>query len=523
MDRMDPDRLNPDPVNPDSMNPDRLLMIDLSGTTLTADERAFLAERPVGGVCLFARNIQDRSQLADYTADLRALCGEDLLVALDQEGGGVVRAPFLPYPPGAMALGAANDPQLTHDVAAATARGLRAVGVNVDFAPVADVNNNPANPVIADRSFGGDPEHVARHVVAFLTGLQTEGVAATVKHFPGHGDTSLDSHLALPTVSADRARLDALELLPFREAVAANVAGVMSFHGLLPALDPEHPATLSHPVMTGLLRQRLGFDGVVFTDALSMRAIADTYGPAEAAVRAVAAGVDMPLHTGPLAEHAAILAALEKARDEGRLESGELARSLQRLTQLASRFPAHYAPGEAWRPGDEELLQKAAHRAVVKLGDLEALPPGTTLVLVAAEQVVTSAASQLTATPAETFAEALEAAGFRVRRAFYQMEALEQARRHILPQLGGGAVTVFASTSRVRMTEAERAFAQEVARAAARYVHVALWNPYHVHDLPGPALVTFGFRPPSARAAAEMLRTGVADGQPPVPLSVRTP
>lgn len=502
------------------MDLNRLLMIDLSSTTPTPDERAFLNEHPVGGVCLFARNIHDRYQLADYTTSLRELCGEHLLIALDQEGGGVVRALDLPYPPSAMALGAANDPVLTRDVAAATARGLRAVGVNVDFAPVADVNDNPANPVIADRSFGSDPAHVARHVIAFTRGLQHEGIAATAKHFPGHGNTSQDSHLTLPTVTGSRTQLEALELTPFRAAITAGVAGVMTFHGMLPALDAEQPATLSRPIITGLLREELGFDGVVFTDALSMRAIADTYGPAEAAVRAVAAGVDMPLHTGPLSEHAAILGALRHALTEGRLEPSQLERSLQRLQRLAAHYPARYAPDTAWRDGDTELLREAARRAVVKLGTLDPLEPGTTIVLVAAEQVVTSAASQLTAAPAETLAAALEAEGFTVTRAYYRIDTLERGREQILPLVRNDAVTVFASTSRVRMDAPERAFAQDVAKTAARFVHIALWNPYHVHDLPGPALVTFGFRPVSARAVAEALRTGTAEGQCPVPLSV---
>ena len=322
----------------------RLLMIDLSHDTLTPDERAFLAEHHVGGVCLFSRNIRDRVQLIDYTGELRALLGEDLIVAVDQEGGGVVRVRDVPYPPGAMALGAADDSDLTRAVAAATARGLRAVGVTLDFAPVADVNNNPNNPVIADRSFGNDPEHVARHVGAFVEGLQAEGVGATAKHFPGHGDTDTDSHEALPRLGVSLERLEHTELVPFRDAIHAGVAAVMSYHGLIPVLDAEMPATLSRAIMTGLLRERLGFDGLVLTDALNMRAIADTYGPAEAAVRALSAGVDMPLHVGPMAEHREILVAVERAHAEGRLDPEETARSLERVRRFSERFPARADP-----------------------------------------------------------------------------------------------------------------------------------------------------------------------------------
>ena len=269
------------------MNPERLLMIDLSGPQLTPEERAFLAEHPVGGVCLFARNIRDRFQVAELTAELRALCGESLLVATDQEGGGVVRSLDVPYPPGAMALGAADDPALTEKVGAATARGLRAQGINLNFAPVADVNNNPRNPVIADRSFGEDPERVARHVAAFIRGTQGAGVAACVKHFPGHGDTETDSHLGLPVLEADSARLEGLEFVPFRAAMAADVAAVMSAHIVLPQFDPAQPATLSRAVLTGLLREHLGFGAVIFTDALNMRAVADRTTPTEAVLGAL--------------------------------------------------------------------------------------------------------------------------------------------------------------------------------------------------------------------------------------------
>lgn len=496
----------------------QLLMIDLSGPSLTADERAFLSERRVGGVCLFARNVRDRVQVADYTAELRGLCGDDLLIGIDQEGGGVVRALDVPYPPSAMALGAADDIDLTRRVAAATARGLRALGVNIDFAPVADVNNNPQNPVIADRAFGSDPQHVARQVVAFVQGMQAEGVAATVKHFPGHGDTAIDSHLALPRLEADLARLDGLELPPFRAAFAAGVAGVMSGHIVLPQLDPQHPATLSRPLMTKLLRDTLGFDGMIFTDALNMKAVADVYGPGEAAVQALAAGCDMPVHAGPLEEHTAILEAFTTASDEGRLDPVELGRSAQRVRRLARRYPLSASQQGAWADGDEALLNEAARRGLVKLGDFRALGLGSSLTIVAAARVKTAAASQLERSPAEDFAIVLAAQGFKVQRAFYHRETLEANSAEVLRSVAETDNTLFVSTGRTRMEQAEKNLASEVAQRSKNFVHVALWNPYHVTDVPGPALITFGFRPRSLEAAAEALVSGEATGRPPIPL-----
>ncbi len=497
------------------MNPDRLLMIDLSGPSLTPDERAFLSEHPVGGVCLFARNIEDRFQVAELTGELRALCGEALLVATDQEGGGVVRSLDAPYPPGAMALGAADDPALTEKVGAATARGLRAQGINLNFAPVADVNSNPRNPVIADRSFGEDPAKVARHVAAFVRGTQAEGVAACVKHFPGHGDTETDSHLGLPVLVADSARLEGLELVPFRAALTAGVAGVMSAHIVLPQFDPAQPATLSRAVLTGLLRDRLGFGGVVFTDALNMRAVGDRYSPAEAVPGALTAGADMPVHVGPLREHREIVSGLRRALDEGRLEPASVERSLERVAALARRYPAQPDSDAAWAEGDAALLQEAAGRAVVQFGKLDIKLPFT---LVAAAQVRASAASQTTVSPAETLREVLDQAGFPAQLLSYTRDTLAETQ-DLLPRVAQASGTVvFVSTARTRMGAEERAFAQAVARAARSFVHLALWNPYHVSDLPAPALVTFGFREMSLRAAAAALTGAPVTGKPPITL-----
>lgn len=497
------------------------LMIDLAGPSLSADERALLRDYRVGGICYFSRNFRDRFQAAELSHELRELQGEELLIATDQEGGGVVRALDVPYSPGTMLLGAADDLELTRQVAAATARGLRAMGVNLDFAPSADVNNNPLNPVIGDRSFGSDPERVARQVVAFVQGLQAEGVAATVKHFPGHGDTSVDSHLALPRLEVSRERLEAVEFAPFRAAIRAGVACVMSYHGVVPALEGGGPATLSRKVMTEVLRDELGFDGVSFTDALEMQAIAQAFGPEESVLRALEAGVDLPLydvHTGPVRTHAAILQGIDRALDEGRLEPAEVARNLERVTRLGRRYRVTPDPETAWREGDEALLAEAARRAVVVLGELAPLTAGSSLLLVSAAGTVGGAASDRLTTPAEALSRALAARGFRVRQVFYEREALESARAELLAKLQDAQTTLFVSTSRTRMPSNEAALAREVARQSARFVHVALWNPYHVQDLPGPAVVSFGFREASVRAVVEVLAGGDATGSLPTPL-----
>ena len=500
------------------MNPAQLLMIDLSGTALTPDERAFLQSHPLGGVCLFRRNIRDRFQLADYTAALRELLGDDLLIAIDQEGGSVVRLQDVPYGPGAMALGAANKLELTRQVAAATARGLHAVGVTVNFAPVADVNNNPRNPVIAERAFGSEPERVAAQVVAFVQGHQAAGVAATVKHFPGHGDTDIDSHLDLPRLTVGLERLQRLELVPFKAAFAAGVAAVMSYHGLVTAIDANEPATLSPQVMTGLLRDQLGFDGVSFSDALDMRAIAARYKPAEATVRALAAGIDMPVQLGPVSRHEAIINGLKQALAAGRLDPLALARSRERLVRLAHRYPAHSDPASVWQGGDEALLGEAARCAVTIIGTLRPLAAGERVALVTATNAVGGAASDPIDSPAEALARRLELLGVQVVRAHYQRSAPLAASESVLSAVRAAGRALFISTARLRMAQDEAELGAQVARTAREFAHVALYNPYHVQDLPGPAIVSFSFHPYAIAAVAEVLLGRPAEGTLPIAL-----
>jgi beta-N-acetylhexosaminidase len=250
-------------------------------------------ENGLGSVCLFGSNILSPEQLAVLTAQIHAVA-PDVLVATDEEGGDVTRLHLRegsPHP-GNAALGMVDDVALTEAVARSIGSELRAAGVDLDLAPVVDVNSNPANPVIGVRSFGADQSLVARHTRAYVAGLQSAGVGACVKHFPGHGDTSIDSHLGLPTVTATVEVLRGRELVPFAAAVAAGSLAVMTSHVLLPAIDPVLPATLS-PSVVALLRDDLGFDGLLVSDALDMKGASAGRGEPAAAVLALAAGCDL--------------------------------------------------------------------------------------------------------------------------------------------------------------------------------------------------------------------------------------
>lgn len=318
----------------------QLFVVDFSGSQPCDDVARLIKDGGVGGVILFDKNIVDAPQIARLTNDLQHLADRDrvppLLVLVDQEGGPVVRVRGTHFP-SAMAFGAAGDESLVAAAAAVTARELRAVGTHVNCAPACDVNNNPENPVIGVRSFGEDPARVARLARQAVIAMQAAGVLATAKHFPGHGDTSVDSHLALPTVAHSRSRLDAVELLPFREAIGAGVAAVMTAHVVYPALDPELPATLS-PTIIGFLRQTLGFDGLVVTDSMRMRALADRYTPGEAAVAAVQAGVDVVLACGPAEAQREALEAVRAAVRDGRIAETRIREAAQRVLAAKRRL-----------------------------------------------------------------------------------------------------------------------------------------------------------------------------------------
>ncbi|MEV4833030.1 glycoside hydrolase family 3 N-terminal domain-containing protein [Nonomuraea sp. NPDC049486] len=303
-------------------------------------------DQGLGGVVLFARN----HPLDRAARQIRAH-SPDAIVAVDEEGGTITRfeVEHGSSVPGNRALGVVDDVKLTERVGRQLGRMLAGAGVTLDYAPTADVNANPANPVIGVRSFGPDPDLVARHTAAYVAGVQGAGVAACAKHFPGHGDTTTDSHLALPTVHASRDLLAERDLPPFRAAVEAGVRSIMCGHLLVPALDPDLPATLSRAALTELLRGELGFDGMLVTDAIEMRAVAAMLEPGEIAVRALAAGADA-VCAGHVTEDG--LYALRDAIVEA-VRSGALPE--ERLAEAAARVRAV----SAWYAGQAALRAQA--------------------------------------------------------------------------------------------------------------------------------------------------------------------
>ena len=319
----------------------QLVIGGLPGPTIPVELRSLAREFQLGGIILFGRNIEAPEQVADLAHDIQALASEyPLWVSVDQEGGRVARlgAPFTEWPPMAV-LGRSSDPTLASRFAAAMAAELKAVGISLDYAPVLDINTNPKNPVIGDRALAADAETVATLGSAIIRGLQDYGVAACGKHFPGHGDTSVDSHFDLPAVEHPPDRIRRVECVPFREAIHADVAFIMTAHVLVRCFDDTHPATLSPRIVGALLRDELGYDGVILSDDLEMKAITNTLSPPEAAVQAIAAGCDGVLVCGgDLGTQAGTLEALVHAVEDGRIAFSRLEETLKRHRRAKERF-----------------------------------------------------------------------------------------------------------------------------------------------------------------------------------------
>ncbi len=333
----------------------RLFVLGFPGTTIPPELGALAREWDLGGVILFGRNIDEPEQVAELSYDAQQLAaGLPLWVSVDQEGGRVARlkAPFTEWPAMA-ALGRSGDRELSRRVAIALARELTAVGVTLDFAPVLDLYHEGADPVIGDRALSDDPEVVAELAASFIEALQANGVAACGKHFPGHGDTRADSHHELPVVEHPPERFRARDLVPFRAAIGAGVASVMTAHVLFPAFDEEHPATLSSTIID-VLRTELGHGGLVITDDLEMGAITASQPASGASVQALAAGCDTLLLCGPSVErHVAAIEAVIHAVETEQVPRSVVDRALRRQEEVKSRFlqlpPARPLSGAALR------------------------------------------------------------------------------------------------------------------------------------------------------------------------------
>jgi beta-N-acetylhexosaminidase len=480
-------------------------MHTLEGQNVPADVLEAVRAGQIGAFCLFGgKNIASPAHLRELSETLAAAARDGgqppPLIGIDQEGGQLMAVTGgATELPGNMALGAARSPMLAREAGRVLARELLAMGVNLNFAPCLDVNINPANPVVGTRSFGDDPALVAELGAALIAGLQGEGVMASVKHFPGHGDTSGDSHFSAPVVTHDRDRLDAVELLPFRAALAAGVGSVMSAHVIYTALDPDAPATLSRPILTDLLRGELGFDGLVLTDAMDMAAVA-TGGALPSVRAALAAGADLVV-LAHLPDQMTLHAAVSELRDPA--SEGRILRARQAAPQAL--------PSLSILGGTEHqaVAQEIADQSITVVRDGGRLPLTHGL----DEPVIVITPEPANLTPADTSAgvDIALAEAIRLRRP--NTLALQLAHgasdgdvRRVLEASRDAGVIVVGTIS-VADDPAQAALVQALLARGDRPVVISLRTPYDLVAFPAVEtyLCAYSIRPASMEAVARVL------------------
>ncbi len=358
------------------------LFVGFSGTTVSEELRYAVKEYKIANIILFSRNIIDAEQLKTLCNDIQQLVrsetGHSALIAIDQEGGIVTRlSDDCVNIPGTMALASTGDTNNAYRAGVITANQIKALGININFAPCVDVNSNPKNPVIGVRSFGDDPKKVGEYASAMIKGFGEGGVMACVKHFPGHGDTDMDSHISLPCVDKSKSELEKCELLPFKTAIEAGAPAVMTAHILFPQLEPDNvPATMSRRIITDLLRDEMGFEGIVISDCMQMAAIREHFGTVNGIISAMTAGVDMVLVCHDLKLSCEAVSEVEKAVLDGKLNRDEMLESANRIISYKNKWADSKADSEFYieiaRNENSSLVQKT----ITAVGNCETMPTG---------------------------------------------------------------------------------------------------------------------------------------------------
>ena len=472
-------------------------------------------------------------ELASLFNRLQGVSALPLLTTSDFEWGVAMRVAGATKFPRAMAFGATGDPQLAYEAGKVVGLESRAIGVHVDFGPVADVNNNPRNPVINIRSFGEDPVRVGAMVNGWVTGLQEAGMLATLKHFPGHGDTDVDSHLGLPIITHPRSRLDTVELPPFQGGMAAGAAGVMVAHMEMPAIDPEkRPATFSPVIIGDVLRGQMKFDGVIFTDSMKMAAITKMASPGEAAVRAVKAGVDAVLDSP---DSAAAAAAIVSAVTDGTISRAQVERSVRRLLEAKARLGLHRTrtvnlESATLRTGGrkhEAVAQAVSDKAITLIKDERAMVPlptprtGSVMYL----SVLDYPSGWRIAAPSRTMIPELRARwaateAFEIsdRTTPSELDMVRTLAAKFDAVVAGIYVRASSGSGRLDLAPQLEQFLTDLARSTERrkqpFVSVLFGNPYTAMGIPeAPAvMLTYDFSDASERAAIKALAGEIAIG-----------
>lgn len=467
----------------------QLIMIDLPGTELDSISMAHLKNHAWNGVILFAKNVASRSQVVDYIEAIHKYERVPMYIAIDQEGGLVDRFRFedMSLSPGAMALGVTGDPTKVFQAHQIMGQELKELGIHIDFAPCLDINNNPNNPIIGVRSFGETPKIVAKMGVEAIKGLRSGGVIPTAKHFPGHGNTDKDSHLALPSIKASFADLEKTELVPFKAAIAENVEAIMTAHILFSALDPHYPATLSKPILTDLLRKRLGFEGVIVTDSLAMQSIANTWGFAEAAVLSIEAGADLILALGTFERQLEAWSGIVEAVKSGRLSEERLDESLARLAQWAPYLQNLPRPNFSQIDEHKKLMKEITDLTPQILRNEKGLLP---LRLASDSKVAVVMPDLLPQSPLGEVSQSLSLVpmfaqyGIKAEEFTFNTASFGPPLKQLVKDIAAFDYVILALYARGSLSDSQKELAKEIPQVCPNTILVPLSSPYILQDLP---------------------------------------
>ena len=520
----------------------QLLMVGFWGSTPSQEIIDLIQRHHVGNILLFSRNIRDARQVFELTQSLQAIAQEagqryPLLIAIDQENGLVQRlGEAVTLFPGNMALGAIGSEKVAYEVALATGRELKALGINMNLAPVVDVNNNPANPVIGVRSFGEDARQVARLAAAMVKGYHAAGIIDCLKHFPGHGDTAVDSHLALPTIPYALERLEALELVPFRSGIEAGAESVMIAHVSFPDLTWQDilPATLSSAIVQGLLREKLGFNGLILSDCLEMKAISETFGTERAAVMALQAGIDLVLVSHHYTQQRGSIEAIQAAVQAHELSQQAVQLAAERVLRLKASYlswndisPSTTLHASIGCEAHIQLQDQAYELSTTLVRNEDALLP---LHLKAGERIVVLSPQRNSMSMVEdryysdeVLADIIQQYHSPVRRLSIAPGPVEDAYRELLQTSSESDIFIVATVN-AHLDERDDRQAEVVrylVTSGRRIIGIAVRNPYDLLAFPQlrTYLVTYEYTRPALAAAVRVI-FGERQAQGHLPVSI---
>lgn len=498
------------------------LVFGFPGTTIPEDFAALVREYKIGNVILFRYNIESLPQLTRLCADIQSLIrgatGHDAFITIDQEGGMVTRLPWdAVNVPGSMALAATGKPENAALAAEITARQLRGAGVNFNLAPDLDVNSTPMNPVIGVRSFGDDPGRAALFGAKAVEGYRNGGILCCGKHFPGHGDTAVDSHIGLPCIGKTLSELEGCELIPFRAAIEAGIPAIMSSHILFPNIEPDGvPATMSRTIMHGLLREALGFDGLILSDCMVMDAIRQHFGTARGVVAAMRAGVDMVFVSSNASLQRESAAAALAAAESGAIDAQELDASVQRILRAKTQGIHAAEPSLAGRETDFRAAARMAREAIVAVRGKACRASEKTFFCGCADYRMTQASN---ADPEAKAFPAYMGARFGAKYAVCSKDP-DAAEIAAITAAADGAENIVFSSCNAHLFRGQLALAAALDAKGVPMTVAALRNPYDLPLMPASAalLAAFDYSRDSLAALADVFSGGDCRGVMPVVL-----